>query len=533
MKYTRSLGLVHVLGIALVVTACLAAQAANGFFPTVALDEEGNPVVSWTTDEAAIGSYVSATPLDPTGLTAPSYLNYRLRAGATEPAPVTEHSVKLPNIPLGQVIHFRAVSVGATSGALFSSNDTTLRVITDEAGVRRLGLAPVLGPLVNRVGPESITLCWRTNFPATAMINVRDTNGVLVRRQILTDPATSFEVVVDKLLPDKAYTYELVLTAEGFGDTLSLPQNRFRTQRNQSSDFSFVVLGDSRAQSAYPSLDNQLNSVNYAVLNRLIWMAKADGAELALFTGDLVSGGEKPALQMDSWIKAMEPLWTGFPVYTSPGNHEHGLREEGKTWDANWRDWLVMPLNGPQVADPARDYSEATFSFDYGFCHFAAVCSDFDWAPGQIDDDQLAWLDMDLAEATKRGQFCFVLAHQPAWPTGGHIGSSMDKYPEQRDKFWAILDKYKVKAFFAGHEHNYTRMVVDKAVNPLWKNQVTQIVTGGAGAPWYPPDLTVPYAASIRAASADEHYVLVTLKHKRISVKVKNLFGEVLDSFDL
>ncbi len=97
----------------------------------------------------------------------------------------------------------------------------------------------------------------------------------------------------------------------------------------------------------------------------------------------------------------------------------------------------------------------------------------------------------------------------------------------------AILDKYKVKAYFAGHEHNYTRMVVDKAINPLWKNQVTHIVTGGAGAPWYPPDLTVPYAGSIRAASAEEHYVLVTLKHKRISVKVKNQFGEVLDSFDL
>ncbi len=533
MKHTRSLGLAYALGIALILAACLVANAANGFFPTVALDEEGNPVVSWTTDEAAIGSYVSATPLDPTGLTAPSYLNYRQKAAATEPEPVTEHSVKLPNVPLGLVIHFRAVSVGATSGTLFSSNDTTLRVITDEAGAKRLGLAPVAGPMVNLVTSESVTLCWQLNLPATAMINVRDTNGVLVRRQVLTDPATSFEVVVDKLLPDKAYTYELVLTAEGFEDTLTLPSTPIRTQRNPSSDFSFVVMGDSRAQSAYPSLDNQLNSVNYAVLGQLIRMAKADGAELALFTGDLVSGGEKPALQMDSFLKTMAPFWSSFPVYSSPGNHEHGLREEGKTWDANWRDWLVLPFNGPQVADPARDYSESTFSLDYGFCHFVAVCSDFDWAPGQIDDDQLAWLDMDLAEAAKRGQFCFVFAHQPAWGTGGHVGSSMDKYPEQRDKFWAILDKHKVKAYFAGHEHNYTRMVVDKAINPLWKNQVTQIVTGGAGAPWYPPDLTVPYAGSIRAASAEEHYVLVTLKHKRISVKVKNQFGEVLDSFDL
>ncbi len=172
MKHTRSLGLAYALGIALILAACLVANAANGFFPTVALDEEGNPVVSWTTDEAAIGSYVSATPLDPTGLTAPSYLNYRQKAAATEPEPVTEHSVKLPNVPLGLVIHFRAVSVGATSGTLFSSNDTTLRVITDEAGAKRLGLAPVVGPMVNLVTSESVTLCWQLNLPEIGRAHV-------------------------------------------------------------------------------------------------------------------------------------------------------------------------------------------------------------------------------------------------------------------------------------------------------------------------------------------------------------------------
>jgi len=507
------------------------AFAANGFVATPSVNDQGQVVISWETPEPTFNASVHVAYLDPTGKAGTTDLDYRSDFRDSNPQPATSHAIVLRGIQPDKLYHYRAQCVVAANGVTLSSNDQTFRVIKTPEGKLRIGLAPVLLPTVNCVERESVTLAWETNLPAKALINVYDLKGVFVRRVVVSEPATRFEVKIDHLTYGWGYTYEIMLTAADFGDMLVLGRYSFRTARKPGSDFCFAVMGDSRAQSDYPSLDYHLNNTNYAALSQMIRQAKARGAELVLFTGDLVSGGAQPDLQLDSWFKACQLVWTSVPIYASAGNHEHGLHSADTPWDALWRKWMVLPDNGPKVADASHDYSELVYSFDYGSCHFVSLCCELPWADSAIDDDQLAWLEQDLAAASKRGQAILVFAHEPAYPTGGHIHSSLDAHPAQRDKFWALLDKYKVKAYFCGHEHNYVRLAVDKRVNPNWKHKVYQIVTGRAGAPWYPVNYSLPYSPNIESGSTDYHFVLVQVKHKQLSVKVYNRYGEVIDSF--
>ena len=60
----------------------------------------------------------------------------------------------------------------------------------------------------------------------------------------------------------------------------------------------------------------------------------------------------------------------------------------------------------------------------------------------------------------------------------GHRGSSLDKYPADRDRLHALFVKYKdrIKGVYSGHEHVYSFQE---------KDGVPYYITGGAGAHLY------------------------------------------------
>ena len=59
----------------------------------------------------------------------------------------------------------------------------------------------------------------------------------------------------------------------------------------------------------------------------------------------------------------------------------------------------------------------------------------------------------------------------------------MAAYPDERDKFVNLLQKYGCR-FFAGHDHTYDWMAIR---HPNWPTNyvLNQIVCGTAGAPFY------------------------------------------------
>jgi hypothetical protein len=85
-----------------------------------------------------------------------------------------------------------------------------------------------------------------------------------------------------------------------------------------------------------------------------------------------------------------------------------------------------------------------------------------------FSEETLKWLESDLAQARRAGLRLFVASHPPAFPGGGHMWNSLsffdpsytcDDYSgidrrKERDRFWNILKKHDVVAYFCGHEHN-------------------------------------------------------------------------------
>jgi Icc protein len=206
---------------------------------------------------------------------------------------------------------------------------------------------------------------------------------------------------------------------------------------------------------------------------------------------------------------------------------------------------MTNPTNGPEVADAPNQptYCENVYSFDYGNSHFVMLNNDYkslggilgELEKGKIVGLQLDWLRGDLDSAAKRGQQnIFVFFHEPAFPSGGHLGNSMyhngnKAYVEPRDEFWRLLCRHKVVAVFCGHEHNYSRTLVDEKVDKSFSSPIWQIVTGGGGAPFHTQDRP-PWAESVKAFSSRENYCILSVAGKKVEIRVFDTAGSLIDS---
>ncbi len=109
---------------------------------------------------------------------------------------------------------------------------------------------------------------------------------------------------------------------------------------------------------------------------------------------------------------------------------------------------------------------ETTYSFDFKNVHFVVLNEYYDGAgdtkaDGNIVPELLSWLKNDLDKNTK--PFVFIFGHEPAFPMPDeywkrirHLGDSLDKYPENRDAFWNLLENKHVAAYICGHTHCYS-----------------------------------------------------------------------------
>ena len=114
--------------------------------------------------------------------------------------------------------------------------------------------------------------------------------------------------------------------------------------------------------------------------------------------------------------------------------------------------------------------------------------------------------------------------HEPFFPTGAHLGTSLDAHPVNRDAAWTVIDRGGADLVFVGHEHNYSRRAVPSAARP--GAQIPQICTGSSWAPlkdYLAPGQTV----GVFAGTYD--YALVRMGETGLTVKVCGLGRELLD----
>ncbi|MEI6667679.1 MAG: hypothetical protein WCP29_05945 [Acidobacteriota bacterium] len=439
------------------------------------------------------------------------------------------------------------------------------------------------GPVVDQVTTTSALVSWNADAPVAGVVELWSGDA---RRKIgefpTSAPGDHPVVKVVGLTAGTSYQYRVRLSdSTGKGAVNTGRRYSFATAPPAGGSFAFMFMSDGRA-SAGGGFAN-FNGVNAEVTVRLLADGYRRGSRFALFGGDLASGYtssvEHFRMMLDTWKLATDPVAHNMPIYEGFGNHEslHDFYVDGKgarystdklgehSSEGEFAARFVNPENGPEAE--VRDgvvgppYKGTVYSFDYGNSHFVMLNLDY-WftvggpardpglawkllggnREGYIMANQLAWLDRDLAAARARGVAnIFVAGHEPVFPLGGHVADSMwwgglddaalpsGDVRTMRTQFLATLSRYGVIAIMVGHEHVYGRMVIDANVDPQVRKPITQFVSGGAGAPFYAKDESVPWAKAVNTFAPVNHYLMFTVTPTGVSFEAVDLDGRVFD----
>lgn len=438
-------------------------------------------------------------------------------------------------------------------------------------------VCPIEGPFIDLVEKKSAVFSWKTDIPSLGSIVV---DGIRYEgKRVGTEHVFPIEN-----LKGTRHTYTIENQADG--KVYRAPVRSFTTPDNDDHSI-FAVMSDSRAAAGGGASD--YNAVNIEALSALLNNAYFKGSEYVLFGGDLIGGfcsdPEDYRSQMASWKQIAAQTGAMIPIYEGMGNHDvtiditHDNRDYWYYYDKKGKDnseelfaqAFVNPDNSyPRPEHPkAPTYRENVYFFDRENVRVISVNTNYWYSSrpeetggnliGYIMDNQLAWIDsiVDDANNNRTIDHIFLFAHSPAFPTGGHVSSGMwwsggdsliNRYNDgspldrsyvvkRRNEFWhTIAASPKTRAIFFGDEHNYSRLFVDRnfPANPdggadYFLHPVHQIITGGAGAPFYAKDPDVPWYDRVEFFSGLKHYVLVEAKKGDAWVYVIAESGQLIE----
>ncbi len=171
-------------------------------------------------------------------------------------------------------------------------------------------------------------------------------------------------------------------------------------------------------------------------------------------------------------------------------------------------------------AQPYVDYftlpgNERYYDFQWGPVHWFIVDADPILRGAQISTTQALWLEQGLAASTAPWQM--VVMHQAPLSSGLH-GS----YPELQWPYAA----WGAEAVFAGHDHNYERILHEGIV---------YFVNGSGGATLYPvgPPFTQPIVGSQMTYWAQHGAMLIEASDTHIKFQFVNTSGVAVDTYQL
>ncbi|MBI4961696.1 MAG: metallophosphoesterase [Desulfomonile tiedjei] len=335
--------------------------------------------------------------------------------------------------------------------------------------------------------------------------------------------------------------------------------------------FRFAVFSDTRGQAktAKCSDDNfGVSQVLEPIVNAVLATNRSLPIKLVLFPGDMMSGGWKRdaasvaecnKIQLLHWRETVKPLLdAGIGFSVTAGNHEVIARDESvprkqcsehasayTPAEENFKVFReVLGDMLPGRGGPESDFG-LTYSFDMNGCHFVVLTAYTMSQKNSFSEETLEWLARDLSEAKARGLITFVASHPPAFPGGGHMWDSLPFFdPEytcdnlrgidrrkDRDRFWDLLKKNNVAAYFCGHEHQIQVQEVEGVWHVVSAGLTTRLYPLN-GSPWDKQRNTILYdgkfqnpRASIiwpwnETQKAYWGWCLVTVAGKKVTMEV-------------
>jgi hypothetical protein len=283
---------------------------------------------------------------------------------------------------------------------------------------------------------------------------------------------------------------------------------------SKKSHFTFAVMGDSRGSD---------NGVNEPVLRSLLQKitARESQPRFILFSGDLVHGLKNLDAELIGWKAIVADYYPINNYYPAIGNHENNEPLFSNSF-----------TNLPNEQLPG--YYRTAYFFDYANTRFIVLNSLRKDGKGNyiIDSTQRAWLEALIKNSGKTHHF--VMFHIPPYPTGAHYSNSLNANPVERDALWEIFDKYKITAVLVGHEHNYSRRVVDNSFSASsyqYKNKVIQLVLGGAVAPL--TSVAEDLRGVVVGPKAVYHYLIVEITGDSATFTVYDINNQIIDAFTI
>lgn len=237
---------------------------------------------------------------------------------------------------------------------------------------------------------------------------------------------------VDGLQPDTLYAYRVQ------GNGTWGPWEHFRTAAGAEAPLTLLYFGDTQNK-------------NLSLVSRVIRQAwrSAPDVRLALFAGDLVSGGDGvDDSEWGEWFEAGRWLLEGTAVAPAPGNHEYheefeDTPQERRVLGGHWPVAFALPRNGP------AETQRTSYWFDYQGVRIAVLdgTSALDLGTGAA---QAAWLDKVLAGNPL--PWSIVLIHQPFYSPRAERDNA--RLVEQ---VLPVIRRHKVDLVLQGHDHTYGR----------------------------------------------------------------------------
>ncbi len=449
---------------------------------------------------------------------------------------------------------------------------------------KRTGI--LYGPFIDQVSQDAAVLFWTTDGPSRGVVELYSGAPNSKTRSFQGEPTPSrdHKIKVTGLRAATKYRYRvLVFDPSGEKPVAASHAYAFRSAPPPQQKFQFAFLSDSRATIGGGFAN--FEGVNAEITQKLLADSVHRGADLILFAGDIVNGASSSVENFDmmfnTYKEIVGPVGHIVPIYEGFGNHDSlqeyytdaaGYRyHREKTGAVSSESLFASHFANPDQDVPAPEirngvvgpsYQGTVYSFDYGNSHFIMLNSDYWFAgggpgadqglalkllggnrEGYIMDNQMKWLAKDLAAARKRGvQHIFICNHEVAYPTGGHAVDSMwwnglndppipsGDVVAMRNRFMKLVNDYGVTALLCAHEHEYSRTIIDSRVEKLMSHSITQVVSGGSGAPLYRQDLKVPWVSAVKKYAMLNHYVLISIDGTKVALSAIDVDGRVFDT---
>lgn len=309
----------------------------------------------------------------------------------------------------------------------------------------------VFGPILGRLGRDTVTLQAESDVPATAILEYAPADSVTTT--LMFSPTLQHVIPLNDLLAGVTYHYRLGLQTE-HGATWSAP-GEWTTDGGVTQTFRFAAWGSNAPRSG---------SSMHPVFTQLVAALQARGPlAFGVTLGDSLE--LLPGLPTDAvirnrylnYLKAIEPLTRQLPLYPALGNHDN------PGCAACVRAFLNYYLT-PEQND--RTY----YSFDYGAAHLVVLntLQLGGISSAHLDRDQWLWLQTDLTQTTQPVKLVFM--HNDLFH-GSQVGVTARFDAQDQELFHNLFRATNVTAVFQADSHYYD----------YWeKDGIAYVITGGA-----------------------------------------------------